>query len=165
MERLILSGSLTADQEICFNRYRLSYQAMTLADIMTGDGSKVTKHALEVSRLSWASSKWNWPNECPSNRDIHCWCKGLHLITSENWGLPFSMCLERWIHPSHLNWQWFYQHQDHSLYHLVNNVCHVFRPFSPCSSVVYKWVEILSSLPVQFQECEWATVRYDWGRF
>jgi hypothetical protein len=70
MERLILSGGLTAEQEIRFNRCRLSYQAMTLADIMMGDGSKVTKHALEVSPLSRASSKWDWPNERPCNRDI-----------------------------------------------------------------------------------------------
>jgi hypothetical protein len=100
MERLILLGGLTADQEIRFNCCRLSYQAMTLADIMMGDGSKVTKHALEVSRLSRASSKWDWPNERPCNRDIRCWCKGLCLITSENWGLPFSMHLGRWIHPA-----------------------------------------------------------------
>jgi hypothetical protein len=132
MERLILSGGLTAEQEIHFNRCRLSYQAMTLADIMTGDGSKVTKHALEVSHLSRASSKWDWPNERPCNWDIRCWHKRLCLITSENWGLPFLMHLERWIHPSHLNWQWFYQRQDCSLYHLVNIVCHVFLPFSPC---------------------------------
>jgi hypothetical protein len=108
MERLILSGGLTADQEIHFNCCHLSYRVMTLADIMMGDGSKVTKHTLEVSRLSRASSKWDWPNECPCNRDIRCWHKGLRLITSENWGLPFSMHLGRWIHPSHLNWQWFY---------------------------------------------------------
>jgi hypothetical protein len=49
MERLILSGGLTAVQEIRFNLCCLPYRAMTLADIMMGDGSKVTKHALEVS--------------------------------------------------------------------------------------------------------------------
>jgi hypothetical protein len=31
--------------------------------------------------------------------------------------------------------------------------------------VVYKDVEILSSLPEQLQELEWATVRYNWGHF
>jgi hypothetical protein len=107
MERLILSGGLMADQEICFNCCRLSYRAMTIADIMMGDGSKVTKHALEVSHLSRASSEWDWPNEHPCNRDIRCWHKGLRLINSENLDLPFSMHLERWIHLSLLNWQWF----------------------------------------------------------
>ncbi len=94
MERLILSDGLMADQEIHFNHCHLSYQAMTIADVMMGNGSKVTKHAFEVSHLSQASSKWDWPNEHPCNWDTFCWRKALQLITSENLSLPFSLHLE-----------------------------------------------------------------------
>jgi hypothetical protein len=41
----------------------------------------------------------------------------------------------------------------------------MFWPFSPHSLVVYKHVEILSSLPEQLHEFEWATIRYNWGHF
>jgi hypothetical protein len=81
---------------------------MTIADVMMGDGSNVTKHALDASRLLRASSKWDWANEHPCNQDILCWRKGLCLITSENLSLPFSLHFEKWIHPSHLKWQWSY---------------------------------------------------------
>ncbi len=119
---------------------------MTIADVMTGDGSKVTKHALDVSHLLRASSKWDWPSKCPCNWDILCWCKGICLITSEKSSLPFLLHLERWIHPSHLNWQWFYQHWDHSLYHLVNNVCHVFWPYDMTRVIFYlkgQWLMLI----------------------
>jgi hypothetical protein len=65
MEQLVQLGGLSYDDEIHFNHCRLAYRAMTIADIITGDGTKVTKHALDLSHLSWASSKWEWPNECP----------------------------------------------------------------------------------------------------
>jgi hypothetical protein len=36
---------------------------MTIVDVITGNGIKVTKHALGLYHLSWPSSKWDWPNE------------------------------------------------------------------------------------------------------
>jgi hypothetical protein len=164
MEWLITSGVLTTADEICFNHCCLAYQAMTMTDVMTGNGTKVTKQALELSRLSRASSKWDWPNECPFNKDILQWWKGLCIITSENVSLPFSLCLERWIEPSHLNWQWFYHRWDWSLYHVLNNTCHIYQPFSPHSKVAYRWVEILTSLLVPSHELERTTVRYERGQ-
>jgi hypothetical protein len=102
---------------------------MTIVDVITGDGTKVTRHALDLSHLSRASSKWDWPNECPCNKDILCWHTGLKHLTSETLSLTFSLRLEHWIQPSHLNWQWFYQQCDRILYHTTNNACHVFPPF------------------------------------
>ncbi len=161
MEWLITSGVLTTADEIHFNLCRLAYRAMTMADVMTGDGTKVTKHALEPTCLSWASSKWDWPNECTCNKDILQWWKGLSIITSENLGLPFSLHLERWIEPSHLNWQWFYCQWDWSLYHTLNNACNIYQPFSPCSTVAYPWVEILTWLLVPSHKLEHTTIRYE----
>jgi hypothetical protein len=137
---------------------------MAMADMMTGNGTKVTKHALELSRLSQASSKWDWLNECPCNKDILWWQKGLHIISSENLSLPFSLHLERWIESSHLNWQWFYHQQDQSLYHILNNTCHIYQPFSPCSMVAYQQVEILTLLRVPAHKVECTTERYERGQ-
>ena len=67
---------------------------MTIADVITGDGTKVTKHALDLSCLSRASSKWDWPNECPCNKDILRWRTGLKRLTSENLSFPFSLRLD-----------------------------------------------------------------------
>jgi hypothetical protein len=109
MEQLIQLGSLSYDDEIRFNHCHLAYRAMTIADVITWDGTKGTKHALDLSRLSLASSKWEWLNEHPCNKDIlHCHTRLKHL-TSKNLSFPFSFRLAHWIQPSHLNWQWFYQ--------------------------------------------------------
>jgi hypothetical protein len=50
---------------------------MTAADILTGDGIKVTKNAIDLQRLSRPSSTWDWPNESPLNKDISRWKSGL----------------------------------------------------------------------------------------
>jgi hypothetical protein len=52
---------------------------MTIADVIMWDGSKLTKHALDVSHLLQATSKLDWPNKCPCNQDILCLHKGLCL--------------------------------------------------------------------------------------
>jgi hypothetical protein len=41
---------------------------MTIADIITGDGTKVTRHALDLSRLSKASSKWVGQMNAPATK-------------------------------------------------------------------------------------------------
>jgi hypothetical protein len=164
MEQLIQLGGLSYDDEICFNHCRLAYRAMTILDVITGDGTKVTRHALDLSCLSRASSKWDWPNECPCNKDILRWHTGLKRLTSENLSLPFSLRLEHWIQPSHLNWQWFYQRCNRILYHTINNACHVFCPFSPRSTVAFRRAEVLSSSLMPHHVLERATVCYEHGR-
>jgi hypothetical protein len=94
MERLVQLGGLSYDDKIRFNRCHLAYGAMTIADVITRDGTKVTRHALYLSHLSRASSKWDWPNERPCNKDILRWRNGLKRLTSKNLSLPFSLRLE-----------------------------------------------------------------------
>ncbi len=104
MEWLVQVGSLSYNDKICFNHCHLAYRAMTITDVIMGDGTKVTKHALDLSCLSQALSKWDWPNECPCNKDILHWHNSLKCLTSENLSFPFSLQLEHWIQPLHLNW-------------------------------------------------------------
>jgi hypothetical protein len=146
------------------NRCHLAFCAMTMADILTGDGVTVTNNAKDLRRLSRPSSSWEWPNEHPCSKDISQWRLGLKRITSANLSLPFSLRLERWIQPPHLKWQWFYWRRERQLFHNTNGVWHHYVPFSECSSVAFKRVGIVTSPPVPVEELQRATTRYDRGR-
>jgi hypothetical protein len=52
MEQLVLLGGLSTDDKIRFNRCCPAYKAMTIVDVITGNGIKVTKHALGLYHLS-----------------------------------------------------------------------------------------------------------------
>jgi hypothetical protein len=143
MEQLVQLGGLSYDDEIRFNRCHLTYRAMTIADVIMGMAPKL--HALYLSCLSRASSKWDWPNEHPCNKDILCWCTELKRLTSKNLSLL--------IQPSHLNWQWFHQRRNRILYHTTNNACHVFCPFSPRSTVAFQCVKVLSCFITDATSC------------
>jgi hypothetical protein len=164
MERIITCQGFSETNMIRINRCRLAFRAMTMADILTGDGVTVTKDARDLRRLSRPSSSWEWPNERPCSKDISQWRMGLTRITSTNWTLPFSLRLERWIQPPHLKWQWFYWRRERQLFHKTNGVWHHYVPFSERSSVAFKRVGVITSPPVPVEELQRATTRYDRGR-
>jgi hypothetical protein len=91
MEHMVASQGFSKDDMIHINHCRLAFRAMTAADILTGDGIKVTKNTINLRRLSRPSSTWDWPNESPSNKDISRWKSGLKQVTSANFSLPFSI--------------------------------------------------------------------------
>jgi hypothetical protein len=62
MEHIVASQGFLEEDMIRINHCRLAFRAMTAADILTGDGIKVTKNAIDLRRLSWPSSIWDWPN-------------------------------------------------------------------------------------------------------
>jgi hypothetical protein len=71
MEHIVTSQGFLMDDMIRINRCPMAFRAMTVPDVLTGDGTKVTKNAKDLRRLSWPSSSWDWPNERPSNKDIY----------------------------------------------------------------------------------------------
>jgi hypothetical protein len=73
---------------------------------------------------------------------------------SENFSLPFSLRLERWIEHPHLLWQWFYWQREHHLFHHTNVVWHHYVPFSAHSAVAFKRVGIVASPPVPIDKLE-----------
>jgi hypothetical protein len=91
MEHIVASQGFSEEDMIRINHSRLAFRAMTAADILTWDGIKVTKNAIDLQRLSRPSSIWDWPNKNPSNKDISCWKSGLQRITLANFSLPFSL--------------------------------------------------------------------------
>jgi hypothetical protein len=59
---------------------------MTAADVLTGDGLKVTQDAIALCCMLRPSSTWDWFNESPSAKDIllllEGWFKVNHLSYS-----------------------------------------------------------------------------------
>jgi hypothetical protein len=111
MERVVQSQGFKEEAMIRMNRCQLSFRALTIADVLSRDGTKVTQEAKLIQRLNRPPSLWDWPNERPCSRDISKWKLGLKRITSQNFSLPFDIKLGRWIQPLHLKWQWFYWRQ------------------------------------------------------
>jgi hypothetical protein len=101
---------------IQMNRCQLAFDALTIADVLSGDGTKVTQEAKLIQQLNRPLSLWDWPNERPCSRDISKWKLGLKRITSQNFSLPFDIKLGRWIQPSHLKWQWLYWRSERKLF-------------------------------------------------
>lgn len=164
MERIVHSQGFSEDNMVRMNRCRLAFRAMTIADVLTGDGVKVTTAAQSIRRLDRPLSSWDWPNERPCNIDVRRWKDGLKRITSENFSLPFHLRLERWVKHPHLKWQWYYWRRRRILFRHVNNSWHQWEPFSPNSTVAFKRVAILADLPVPIEQLERATTRYERGR-
>jgi hypothetical protein len=143
MEYIVASQGFSEEDMICRNCCCMAFRAMTAADVLTGGGIRVTQNAINLRRLSRPSSKWDWPNGCPSNKDVSHWKSGLKQITLANFSLPFISRLERWIKHPHLRWQWFYWQHERHLYHHTNGAWHHYVPFSTHSTVAFKWVGIV----------------------
>ena len=108
MELLVVSNRFSQMELIRINQCRLALRAMTLADITTGDGSHLTREAIQFLIHDRPLSKWDWPNDCPGHSDITLWHRALHSISSETYSLPFLDRLGKWIAEPHLQVWWFY---------------------------------------------------------
>jgi hypothetical protein len=116
MQRIVQSQGFMEEAMIQMNRCQLAFDALTIADVLSGDGTKVTQEAKSIQRLNCPPSLWDWPNERPCSQDISKWKLGLKRIISQNFSLPFDIKLGRWIQPSHLKWQWFYWQSERKLF-------------------------------------------------
>jgi hypothetical protein len=77
MEHIVTSQGFSMDDMIRINHCRMAFRAMTVVDVLTRDGTKVTKNAKDLRQLSRPSSSWDWRNERPSNKDVSRWKLGL----------------------------------------------------------------------------------------
>jgi hypothetical protein len=72
MERLVQQAGLTQKELISCNRCRLAMEAVTLADIVTGDGKCIIADRAGAHPLMTHRSKWEFPIEKPASRDVDC---------------------------------------------------------------------------------------------
>jgi hypothetical protein len=111
-----LSG-VTASETSSFNRCRVHYQALTLADICTGDGKRIRAQALRCTRDPQHLSRWIWGVEQPSTDDIKVWEKLLKQLCLASLYLPRADRLGEWISvPQCKDWQWWYHPTSQRLY-------------------------------------------------
>jgi hypothetical protein len=89
---------------------------MTLVDVITGNGLRVTHYAILLNLEECPNSKWDWSNERQCNKDFTHWKEGLQHITAEGYQLPFVLRLECWIKLPHLVWQWYYWQEEQKLF-------------------------------------------------
>lgn len=139
MELVIASDQFTEKKLIQINRCRLFYRAMTLADVISGDGSEVTHEARLADRIRPVSD-YVWPNEWPSSQDIYVWRKALRTITADDYKLPFILRLGSWIALPHRRWTWFHHPPTRSLYHRTEDAWEHYTPITSRASRIYSLV-------------------------
>ena len=89
--------------------------AATMADLTTGDGSRIQNDRLACIR-STSTSKWIWPVEHPSTSDKTVWRNGLQLMTSNNGALPAFQRLGKWTTRPHMEPEYFLQPSTRRLF-------------------------------------------------
>ena len=99
MDILLASEMFTTRALLGINRCRLYYEALTLADIMTGDGKTVCDNAYHLRpREARTRSKYCFPRELPGYEDKRHWKRALDHICMEWRNLP---ALGPWIRKPH----------------------------------------------------------------
>ena len=100
------------------NRCRQYLEVLTLADITTGDGSKVRENILQVQRLDNERSKYKWSIQKPSAKDKRTWTDAIRYITKN---LQISPQLGVWLNDSHKHNSWWYSVQNKCIYKQVDS--------------------------------------------
>ena len=134
MERLVQLTTLSQSELISCNRCRLAMEAVTLADIVTGDGKRIRGDSIGAHISATHPSTWEFPVEKPSTQDTESWRKGLVALSSATFELPFTDILGPWIATPHRRWEWFYFPPDGTLYRHAFNAWHCYIPSSQHST-------------------------------
>jgi hypothetical protein len=135
MERLIQQATLSQQDLISCNHCWLALEAVTLADICTGDGKRIWADCVGTNPSLTHRSSWEFPVEKPSSSDKDRWQKGLILLTSPTFELPITDLLGSWILNPHRSWEWFYSPAEGSLYQNVfHDAWHCYLPSSQHST-------------------------------
>lgn len=129
MDHLLALDSFDQATLISCNRCRLTLQAVTWADIVTGDGRRIRSAAWQVRPDLLEPSSWEFPREQPGSRDVTRWRAVLqqlfpHLV------LPLMSRLGSWIQTPHKKWQWFFDPRTQHLFRYVNGHWHHYVPVS-----------------------------------
>lgn len=131
MDVLLASGQFTERALLGINRCRLYYQALTLADIMTGDGKTVCDNAYNLlPPIARRRSKYCFPKELPGYEDKRHWRRALDLICTEWRNMPD---LGPWTKEPHRPPQYLFDPATGLLYE--STAISAWRRWKPRSSV------------------------------
>jgi hypothetical protein len=126
MEVLSDCDELSPADLISCNRCRLALESVTLADIVTGDGSRFRPACLDMDLSLSPRSRWEFPIKKPSRGDRASWIKGLQLLSSESFLLAHPNRLGAWIAEPHKHWEWFFDNETGTLYRQAHNFWHIY---------------------------------------
>ena len=116
MDMVVHSKLLTNREKLIVNRCRLFLQVLTLADISTGDGTKVAHSYYTGVGEDSRSSRYSWPEQGqPSRAEWKIWIKCVDMIWAPEPRQTFTRPLGAWTNTSHHLWRWF--HFDGCLYY------------------------------------------------
>ena len=123
LNALFTNLGYSPDQLQALNRCRLYLRVYSLADIATGDGSRIRKVFTQVQQpRDVQASKYEWPVERPSRADKDLWKAALTAISSPSLHLP--SCLGQWTTTPHRKHLWFHDASTGSLYRMADNAWH-----------------------------------------
>ena len=130
MEKLIRLCDWGNSDIIKFNRCRIKMQALTMADIIHGDGITLRDRMKSYMPTEVPGSKYEWARENPSAADWAIWRRGLLLLTSSSETLPFFDKLGKWLTTPHKQWEWYYSPSRNVLFRLFRGATHEYHPLS-----------------------------------
>lgn len=98
MKFVVSTGNFNWEDTIGINRARIYRKVYPLADVVTGDGTRVRQLYLDATGTT-ESSRLHWPQSQPTKRDKALFVSALRMITSLNGTLPQQ--LGAWMSKSH----------------------------------------------------------------
>jgi hypothetical protein len=116
------------------NRCRIYLNVITVADIVSADGTHILPWVKQGHRHKDRHSTLNWPNqEKPPPKDWKIWTQALsRLETREKLTDPLGC----WTGPSHQTWHGYVDSSFHYYEQSSHNTWEVFKPFFKPSSTV-----------------------------
>ena len=117
MDILRTDYDLTPADQISINRVRCYLEVFSLADIATGDGSRI-RPCYKYGQRGDTISSWDWHEEQPSRHDVSRWKWALTLLVNQTQRLHTP--LGKWLALPHHHWSWYYCMSTGGLYKKVN---------------------------------------------
>ena len=104
-----------------FNNCRLYLQVHSLADITTGDGTRITGNALQGMRDDDRKSTLTWPAQRrPADKYWKIWRRMLRQVFTNNTYWSLNRPLGSWTTKSHQEHKWFCNENSEILYYKQN---------------------------------------------
>ena len=123
MEAIRALGPLSRKEIMAINRVRCYFQVMTVADIASGDGKRISKNYINNNSKPFRS-KWKWHVEHPSNADFNIWHKRIQCLTDHRGNL--HQPLGQWYVKPHIEDRWYYSQSTDAVYLKQKEVWKIF---------------------------------------
>ncbi len=118
MDEIILNDALTRTEKNKVNKCRIFLKVFTLADIVSGDGKRISPFAITGERDDRRTRvECNWPLwGKPSKSDWKAWNKGLNITFCKQQNNHLDEPLGPWTIPLPQEWEWFEHLFDDRMY-------------------------------------------------